>query len=229
MPKREDPLATGKIYHVFNKTLDGKKIFEDDRNKLYFIELVKYYRTAKVRISYSRLKDLSDKIRKVAITETFFAKYFRVDIFGYCLMPTHFHFLLMQKLQKGTERFIADISNSLTRYFNLKNKRKGPIFLSTFKAVSIKSNEQFIHVSRYIHLNPYSSEIVNSYRKLAEYPWSSYKEYLCNSGNGICNQDTIMNHFKTRERYKKFVEDNADYQRKLEYIKHIKNWRIEDI
>ena len=226
MPKREDPLITGKIYHVFNKTLDGKKIFEDDRNKLHFIELVKYYRSAKARISYSRLKDLSDKVREETIMKTLFAKYFRVEIFGYCLMPTHFHFLLMQKLKKGTERFIADITNALTRYFNLKSERKGPIFLSTFKAVSIKSNEQFIHVSRYIHLNPYSSEIVNSYEKLAEYPWSSYREYLHNLGNGICNQGRIMNHFKTRERYKKFIEDNADYQRKLEYIKHIKDWRI---
>lgn len=224
MPKRKDPILTNSTYHVFNKTIDSKNIFNNVDNCVHFIDLIKYYRSTDARVSFSKLKELGESVRKGILDGVLQEENFKVEIYSYNLMPTHFHLLIKQQRDRGIERFIADITNALTRYYNLKNERKGPIFQETYKAVSIRSQEQLIHVSRYIHLNIYSSGIVNNYKELSKYPWSSYKEYLHDLKSGICNTDPILSYFKTKERYKKFVGNNADYQRKLEYIKHTRKW-----
>lgn len=143
-----------------------------------------------------------------------------VDILAYCLMPNHFHLLLKQLKEKGISKFLSNFQNSYTRYFNTKGERDGSIFLDQFKAVLIKADEQLIHVSRYIHLNPYTSYVVKDIANLLKYPWSSLPEYLENHSK-ICGLDTIMSYFKTPKDYQVFIQDQADYQRQLHTIKHL--------
>jgi len=140
-------------------------------------------------------------------------------------MPNHYHFQIKQLIDNGIIRFMADVLNSFTRYYNSKNKRKGPIFLTPFRSRQIVSDEQLIHTSRYIHLNPYSAGIVNTQKDLINYPYSSFKEYVEKNEEGICNTDEILKMFGgDRERYKEFVLSNAEHQRTLEYIKYAKDW-----
>ena len=61
------------------------------------------------------------------------------------------------------------------KYFNIKNKRVGPLLQGEFKSVYIESNEQLIHLSRYIHLNPV---VANLAEEPKDYIWSSYPSYL---------------------------------------------------
>ena len=98
-----------------------------------------------------------------------------IEIICYCLMPNHIHFLIRQLKENGISKFMGQISNSYTKYFNTKYTRVGPLLQGPFKAVLIESDEQLIHVSRYIHLNPIVSGIV---KNLEDYPWSSYLEYI---------------------------------------------------
>ena len=49
----------------------------------------------------------------------------------------------------------------------------------------------------------------------------SFSEYLGKSQINFCNKEIILDQFKNHELYKKFVFDQADYQRKLEEIKHL--------
>ena len=81
----------------------------------------------------------------------------------------------------------------------------------------IESDEQLIHVSRYIHLNPLVSFLVKS---LDAFEWSSYGEYISNSLNGICSKEEVLSFFKTSDKYKQFVLDQTDYGQTLELIKH---------
>lgn len=90
-------------------------------------------------------------------------------------MPNHFHLLLQQIRDGGITEFISKLTNSYTRYFNIRNKRIGPLFQGEFKAVHVETDEQLIHLSRYIHLNPIVSYIT---KKLESYQWFSYLEYL---------------------------------------------------
>src|SRR5205823_11981573 len=103
---------------------------------------------------------------------------FRVEILCFCIMPNHWHLLVRQKVDRGISKFLSDAINSLTRYYNILHERSGPFFLPRFKSVAIRSEEQLIHVSRYIHLNPYSSGIINNFEDLINYPWSSFRGYM---------------------------------------------------
>lgn len=226
MPTRKVRIINGEIYHVFNRTIDKRQIFIDPENNSHFIELIRYYRSIKAKISYSRTAELTTSLRANLFALIKDPLYFRQNILSYSLMPTHFHFLLQQKIEQGIERFIADITNAYVRYFNIKNEHMGPLFLPRFKAERITSEEQLIHVSRYIHLNPYSSGIVKNISGLKNYKWSSYREFVTPGvTERICKIDTVLSHFRmNREQYQKFVEANADHQKMLEMVKHTKKW-----
>lgn len=134
-------------------------------------------------------------------------------------MPNHFHFLLKQIKDNGISHFVANFQNSYTRYFNVKWKKDGPLLLTQFKAVRIEDDNQLLHVSRYIHLNPYSSFVIKSIDNLIDYPWSSLKEYL--SSANVVKSEEIINLIGSSKKYKKFLLDQADYQRTLDQIKHL--------
>ncbi len=128
-------------------------------------------------------------------------------------MPDHYHFLIRVNHYKNIYRFIDTIETSYTRYFNLKYKRKGPLWQSSYRSIKIKNNEQLLHVSRYIHLNPTTAKLVD---KPERWEYSSYKLFI-NNDDFLQSIKEISINDKTI--YKKFVEDNIDYQIKLKIIK----------
>jgi len=224
MPLRLEPFLNNCIYHVFNKTIDKKRVFENDDNCHHFYETLRYYRSNKATVSYSKLSRLQSDIYQNLIKQVSLHKYFKIEILAYCLMPTHFHLLIKQKLNNGTQRVVSDILNSFTHYFNIKRERKGPIFLPKFKSVMIRTDEQLIHVSRYIHLNIYSSGLTNL-EGLRTYKWSSYKTYINKIKDELVDTERVLSLFNfNRERYKKFVESNAEYQKTLERVKYAEKW-----
>ena len=225
MPERLEPFVNNFIYHVFNKTIDQRNIFPDEKNSDYFLKALNYYRSIKTPISLSGLKKLDKTALETILRKNRERQYFRVEILAYCIMPTHYHLLLKQKLDNGISRYISDTENSLTKYFNIKNERIGPIFVPYFKSVRILTEEQLKHVCRYIHLNPFSSGLIKELSDLKRYPLSSYKSYIMRSKNSLINAEEIMSLFNyNKERYRKFVEDRADYQKCLEVIKYAKKW-----
>ena len=115
---------------------------------------------------------------------------------------------------------MSNFQNSYTRYFNKRHKRDGSLFLDQFKAVRVVSEQQLLHLSRYIHLNPYSSYVVKNFSELKNYQWSSFPEYL-GEKNGFCATEVVLSFFPSREKYKNFVLNHADYQRGLEIVKHL--------
>ena len=143
-----------------------------------------------------------------------------VDILCYCLMPNHFHFLLKQKEERGVPKFMSMFTNSYTKYFNTKQKRNGPLFQGNFKAVWIEDDDQLMHVSRYIHLNPVVSYIIKE-QELDSFPWSSFREYLGQSVRSLCNTDMILSQFKSAKEYRSFVHNQIDYAKTLSAIEHL--------
>ena len=228
MSVRLEPFINNRIYHIFNKTIDHREIFTDTVNCKKFLSIITYYRSNKAKISFSKLPSLDRIYVSTYEKEIQLHKYFRIEILAYCLMPTHFHLLIKQVTDKGISRYIADILNSFTKYFNIKYERIGPIFLPNFKAVKINNESQFMHAGRYVHLNPYSSGLCKSYKELENYQWSSLKAYICDSKEDFVYQKDLMDLFnKNKDRYKRFVLSNAEHQKTLETVKYAKNW-IED-
>lgn len=218
--KEKFPLVTGEIYHVFNRGIDKRITFANSADFGRGIQTIRLYRFSSP-IKLSRLFSLSIATQMSIIDKLSEANNKLVDIICYCLMPNHFHFLLKQLVDRGISLFLSQFENSYTRYFNTKNDRIGQLFLDRFKHVRIENNDQLFHVNRYIHLNPYSSDLVQNYDGLLSYPWSSLPEYLNLSQENICEKEIIMSDFKSTESYKDFILDQADYQRELDRIKHL--------
>lgn len=218
--KRKVIFANNEIYHVFNRGVEKRPTFIDKRELDRAIQTVNYYRFANLPFKLSKFLNLeeSKKTRFLQNIETEYAKL--VEIICYCLMPNHFHFLLKQRQENGISQFIANFTNSYTKYFNSKHERVGPLFQGVFGAVHIDSDEYLIHVSRYIHLNPISSFLIKP-EDLENYPWSSYSEYLNLTSKYITIKEEVLNFFPSAEKYKHFVLDQTDYAQKLEQIKHL--------
>ena len=212
-------LATNEIYHVYNRGVEKRPIFLIKRDYLRFTETTNYYRFSNCPMRFSYLKLLSYEEKNNVINELEKESSKLVDIFAFCLMPNHIHFLLKQLIDKGISKFMAKITNAFSHYFNTRHDRIGHLFQGNFGAVRIESDEQLIHTSRYIHLNPVSSYLIEI-KNLLNYEYSSYPEYI-NDTRGFTNTKEVLSYFKNKNDYRKFVEDQADYARKLENIKHL--------
>jgi len=221
MPIRKKPLITEEVYHVVNRSFSGQPIFVSVRDYGRAQELINYYRNDNLLHRYSQFLKFSKEIQTGLFKEYKNKKDYLVEIIAYCLMPTHFHFLLKQVKDEGIVRFVANFSNGYAKYFNIKNGKRGPVFEGRFKTVAIRTDEQLVHVSRYIHLNPHTSSKIETLSGLEDYPYSSFREYLGETKENICDKELVLGQFKSKEQYKKFVFDNADYQRELDKIKRL--------
>lgn len=220
MPVRHTPLVENYYYHIFNRGVNKRYIFKSKHEYNRFILLLKFYNSTEYPVKFSRFTQLSLDQRS-EIWGRLEKDKKHTDIISYCLMPNHFHLLLKQNSENGISKLLANLQNSYAKYFNIKNERVGPLFQGQFKAVKIDSEEQLLHLSRYIHLNPFSTGVVKSLSDTVAYPWSSMPEYLSAIRFPICNKTDILSNFESLKNYKDFVLDNADYQKSLEDLKHL--------
>lgn len=209
---RKEKFAAWEIYHICNKSIANFGIFKDPQNARRFLQTLHYYNT---REDTRRFSDMFRKKAYGSFNLLYPVKDALVKFISYNIMPDHYHILI--KIIRGSlSKFISDVENSFTRYFNIKFKRKGPLWQSPFRAVRIKSDEQLLHVTRYIHINPTTDNLVE---KPEDWKFSSYRDYISNERilKEIMTEITI----KDPKRYKKFVEDRKDYQIKLKKIKKL--------
>lgn len=221
MPGRKIPLITDQIYHALNRGIASQPVFLTKKNYQRMLETILYYQNQNPSLSYSFFLRLPIKQRAEVLERLRNKENFLVEIIALCLMPSHFHLLLKQVQENGISIFMSNLTNSYTRYFNAQSKRIGPLFQGKFKAVIIETDEQLIHVSRYIHLNPHTSFVIKTLQELASYSYSSLPEYLGQSKTNFFQKEIVLNQFKDIDSYKKFVLDQAEYQRKLGQIKHL--------
>src|SRR3989344_3484192 len=209
MPSRHvlREFAENEIYHVFNRGVEKRIIFQDEKDYRIFTYYLFIY-LAPLDLVNSVYPNLPLRLQAKNLNK-------EVELLSYCLMPNHFHFLLKQNSADGIIKLMKQLTNAYTLYFNQKNKRVGGLVQGRYKAVRIETDEQLIHVSRYIHLNPVASSIV---KLPEEYQWSSYSEFLDEKNEKICRTKQILEHFSSRQNYKRFVQDHADYLESLELV-----------
>lgn len=138
-------LAENGIYHAYNRGYEKRKVFLDWTDFQKFEEMIYDYFKKGIQVP---------------------------DIFAYCLMPNHFHFLLLQHEKYDMPRFIKLITGEYTRFFNWKYRKSGQLWQGTYRAVKINNEEQFNNTIAYIHNNPL--EIVDDVTK---YKFSSLQAY----------------------------------------------------
>lgn len=219
MAGRNVPLEIGGYYHIYNRGVARLPTFSSTGDYQQAILSLSYYQYSQPPIKLSRYKSLLPD-EKSKLFESLSHKNSKLaQIISFVLMPNHFHFLLKQVQDQGISKFVSQFTNSYTRYFNIKYSRPGSLFQGPFKAVRVESEEQLIHLSRYIHLNPYVSSVIKK-SQLPIYPWSSFPDYL--KGNStLVDPSPILSHFKSNFDYQIFVLNHSDYARELEVVKHL--------
>ncbi|MCL5020018.1 MAG: transposase [Patescibacteria group bacterium] len=209
MPYRATPFVNDCFYHVYNRGVEKRQIFLIERDYQRFLQTLYYYQFIGPKPRYStrlRFKNKEfDKNPKI------------VEIVCYCLMPNHFHLLLKQLKAGGIQEFLSKTINSYTKYFNTKHRRIGHLFQGQFKAVSVETDEQLLHLSRYIHLNPYVAGITKEWK---DFSYSSIQEFIGNAVFPICETRYILDFFGKLNNYESFVTDYQSYALELGRIKH---------
>lgn len=210
--QRKRYFRTGEFFHICNKSISNFKILNNVDNCHRFIKTLGYYNSLAQEINLSNyLKKHTDFYPDLLIpSENPLVKYI-----SFCLMPDHYHLLVRVLRDDYLSKYISNIENSFSRYFNLRFNRKGPLWQSRFKAVKIKNNEQLLHVCRYVNINPTTSGFVENSE---DWAFSSYKNIITDSKYlSILTEISIRN----KRIFKEFAENHKDYQRKLKLVKKI--------
>lgn len=195
------------FYHIYNRGVEEREIFLEDVDYKVFLSYLKFYLLPKEKIVQLLNKyEKENKLFKMIRINNFFGK---IQLLAFVLMPNHFHLLIRQKEKNDIESFMKSLLTKYVIYFNKKNKRVGPLFQGTYKAVLVEKEEQLLHLSRYIHLNP--QEILLKNQKLVDYPWSSYPFYVKNYQADWLDKKILLSYFKKMSgtdyfSYQTFVE-----------------------
>src|SRR3989338_868058 len=197
MPSRnlEKIYLEDSFYHVYNRGVNKRRIFLQDRDYAVFLSLLKRY------LDKTPVKD--NKGREYEWLHK------RIELSAFCLMPNHFHLLLYQKDSRAMTRLLSGLCTSYTGFFNKKFSRSGPLFQDRFKASLITRDAYLQHISRYLHLNP------PNYR---QYEWSSLPYYLETRSAGWLNPQRILDLFEGDD-YQSFVANYEDHKRVIDEVK----------
>jgi putative transposase len=207
-------LANQEVYHIISRSIAGYEIFSGAIEYSRFVDMIAFYQKA-LPYKYSIFQELTS-VRQSEVLSSHKNIDNPVTIIAYCLMPTHIHIIIKQNKDNGISRFMSNLLNSYSRYFNIKHKRKGPLWEGRFGSVHVDKDVQLLHLTRYIHLNPSSAGLVE---KPEEWIFSSYHEYVDLADNKICDTDDLLE--INSKVYRKFVNDRVTFQRELSKIKKI--------
>ncbi len=200
-------------YHIYNRGVEKRIIFQDEQDYTVFLSYLKTYLTKKdVSALRAVLADPEASWRKKdqALKQLRLNNFFdTITLISYCLMPNHFHFLIKQTEGTAIDRFMQSLFTRYTMYFNKKYHRVGPLFQGVYKAVRVETDEQLLHLSRYIHRNPAS--LASQGESLRSYSLSSYPQFLGLVDAPWVKPDAILDFFrrdkrKARGGYENFVE-----------------------
>lgn len=205
-------------YHIYNRGVEKRVIFLDQQDHSVFLSYLKeYLLPKKEKELYERLSDPQiSSIEKNKVLKSLHLNNFSQEItfLCYCLMPNHFHFFVKQKSADAIDKFMNSLATRYTMYFNRKYKRVGSLYQGVYKAVLVSSDEQFLHLSRYIH-----KQALNLNNQPCSYP-----EYVGSRQTLWIKTDEILSFFsKTNPflSYQNFVEQPQD-------AKNLKDLTLED-
>lgn len=175
--------SPNEIYHVYNRGNNKQIIFFEEKNYIFFL----------------------NKIRQE------WRKY--CDILSYCLMPNHFHFMIIPNEAACENLFLGDkltdmqnlsktigkTLSSYTKAINIQNNTTGNLFQKKTKSKCIsgledkennfKSLDYVLTCFYYIHQNPIQAKLV---QKLKEWKYSSYPDYYGYRNGTLCNKKLAM-------------------------------------
>jgi len=89
---------------------------------------------------------------------------YEVDVWAYCLMPNHVHFIAVPKQANGFRHAMGEAHRHYTRHINFREKWRGHLWQERFGSYPMSENH-LLAAARYVELNPVRAS-------MAKEPWS---------------------------------------------------------
>lgn len=180
----------GAWYHVMNRGLGYKNIYDNDEHRNIFLDL---------------------------LSETW--NQFGLEIHGYCLMDNHYH-LLVHTPHGNLSRAMRHINGIYTQHYNRSKKIDGPLFRGRYKAILIEGDNYLLQVSRYIHLNPFEANITKNLELYHWSSYKNYISLeACPNWLKTEKILSIISNRKSVNKYRNFVMDGIDEEIRAFYSK----------
>lgn len=143
--QRKFVISEGEYYHLYNRGVDKRIIFLDDKDRRRFIKLL-YVANGERSFVF---RDIEDRpLVEIDRGEPL------VAIGAHVLMSNHFHILVKEIKKGGTSAFMEKLLTGYSSYFNKRHGRSGSLFQGTYKAEHLNRDPYLKYIFSYIHLNP---------------------------------------------------------------------------
>lgn len=214
---RAIPTYPNEYYHILNRGNRKQPIFYSHSDYVRFLFLILFLQSPVAFPQINRLLEKNSHSVKHSVFDinvvdredyNQIIKQRYVELHHFILMPNHFHLSLKETQKGGIQKYMQRILNAYTKSTNTKYNKSGHLFQGPYKNIHVTSNEQFLYLSAYIHLN--SREIKEWHSKEDRYPWSSYQDYTHNNRWGdLLVTNVTKEQFTSEEAYRKFVEESG--------------------
>lgn len=176
MPRQPRLLLSHSYYHIMTRGNNRKIVFENHKDYQYYLDLI---------------------LR--------FKKELPFNLFHYCLMPNHVHFLMQTQNGSDFSVFMKKINLAYFYHYKKRYGWTGHFWQDRFKSQPVGKDEYFIQCGKYIELNPVRSKIV---KNPENYLYSSYRYYVLGKLSGIINEDFFYSDLKIIQKEKqKYYKD----------------------
>ena len=186
MPRKNRHIIPGLPHHLFQRGNNKQNVFRELKDKEFFIRQVK--REAKEN---------------------------NVRVGAYCLMTNHFHFLLFPDTKENFIKFVKNVSQKYSQYFNRKYKRTGKVWENRYK-LNIVDPEVCWVLARYIERNPIRAGLIE---RVEDFEYSSAAAHLCGEIDELITEDILKG--KRGEYLGFFHEKDADNKNELDRIRDV--------
>ncbi|HMK65361.1 MAG TPA: transposase [Thermodesulfobacteriota bacterium] len=145
MPRIARIVAEGYPHHITQRGNYGQRVFQNAEDFRQYLFWLKEY-----------------------------SKKYSFDIWAYCLMNNHVHFIGVPRKEDSLSRTFNTLHMRYSQYVNRRQKVSGHLWQGRFYS-TILDNVHLYAAVRYVETNPVRARVV---KKAGEYPWSSAKEHL---------------------------------------------------
>ncbi len=190
MPRQARLDFDGVFYHVINRGMERRRIFENVEDYEKFIALLAR-----------------------------FAPEAGMRIYGWVLMPNHFH-LLVRRGKEPLGTFMGRLQTAYAGYFNRRRRRVGRLFQNRFKSILCDENVYFSELVAYVHLNPLRAKLLTGMKELGSYRWSGHRALLGLDKIPWQDTDTVLSRFgrtkgQARRAYVSYLEEKRGVRQDL--------------
>jgi len=231
MTYKKPEFINGEIYHIYNRGVEKRDIFQDDSDRHRFVSCLFELNDRKMVKMRTRISERLERKKKINNSETCtggtcanIERERIVEILAFCLMPNHYHLVVYQLAENGITLFMKKLGNSYVGYFNERHKRKGlgSLFQGQFKAVHVANNDQFLNLASYVFANPigisdpeWKKEGVSDPKKsidfLNSYPWSSYLDSIgIKNFPSVTQREFLLNSFDDNSSAEENIKANVE-------------------